>query len=71
MNKPISKHALRRAIDKVSADGHIEFKEPAGTVVDRIWHEMERASYDGGVKRVDSRAARRDPVVDLREVDLP
>ena len=72
MNKPISKHALRRAMVKVSAEGHIEFKEPAGTVVDRIWHEMEKANYDVGRKRTVSRGVRRDLIApDTHEVDLP
>lgn len=55
MRKPISKHALRRALDKVEAAGHVELKEPAGTVIDRIWHEIEKDAYKEGRKKPISR----------------
>jgi DNA-binding FadR family transcriptional regulator len=51
MRKPISKHGLRRAIERVQADGHIEYKAPVGTVVDKIWHEIEKKSYSSGRKK--------------------
>ncbi len=56
MRKPISKHALRRALERVHADGHIHWDEPIGTVVDRIWHEIEKKSYNGTRKKPVSRA---------------
>ena len=55
MRKPISKHALRRALERVQAGGYISWEEPTGTVVDRIWHEIERKSYDGRRKKPLSR----------------
>jgi DNA-binding FadR family transcriptional regulator len=55
MRKPISKHALRRALDRVEADGHVKLTEPAGTVVDRLWHEIEKSNYKEGRKKPVSR----------------
>lgn len=55
MRKPISKHALRRALERVEAEGHVHWDEPTGTVVDRIWHEIERKSYNGTRKKPISR----------------
>ena len=49
MRKPISKHGLRRALDQVRSEGHIDYKAPAGTVVDKVWHELEKRNY--GVTR--------------------
>ena len=72
MNKPISKHALRRAIQKVNAEGLIQYSEPIGTVVDRLWHEVEKATLNGTRKRPVSRTASRvGPVVEAPEVELP
>ena len=72
MNKPISKHALRRAMEKVHAEGFIQYAEPIGTVVDRIWHEVEKASFNGVKKRAVSRTPSRvGPVADTQEVELP
>jgi hypothetical protein len=51
MRKPISKHGLRRALERVQAEGHLEYKAPLGTVVDKIWHELARSSYSGSRKR--------------------
>jgi len=56
MRKPISKHGLRRALEKVQAEGHIEFSEPPGTVVDRLWHELEKSSYKASRKKPISRS---------------
>lgn len=68
MRKPISKHALRRALEKVQAEGHIEFAEPPGTVVDRLWHEIEKSSFGEGRKKPISRTTvRRAPVPDLSD----
>ncbi len=55
MRKPISKHALRRALSKVHSEGRIQWDEPIGAVVDRIWHEIEKSSYNGGRKKPASR----------------
>ncbi len=66
MRKPISKHALRRALERVHADGHIHWEEPIGTVVDRIWHEIEKRSYNGARKKPLSRATVRGAAVPER-----
>lgn len=42
MRKPVSKHALRRALEAVHAEGRITWDAPTGTVVDRIWHHVEK-----------------------------
>jgi hypothetical protein len=51
MRKPISKHALRRALSKVHSEGRIQWNEPIGAVVDRIWHEIEKTGYNGVRKK--------------------
>jgi hypothetical protein len=51
MRKPISKHGLRRALDRVQSEGHIAYNAPVGTVVDKIWHELEKKNYNGGRKK--------------------
>ena len=72
MNKPISKHALRRAMEKVDAEGLIQVEGPIGTVVDRIWHEVEKASFNGTKKRAVSRAPSRVGVrAEGAEADVP
>jgi hypothetical protein len=63
MRKPISKQALRRALEKVQSEGHIQFSEPPGTVVDRLWHEIEKSSYNGGRKKPISRTTVRTAAV--------
>ena len=55
MRKPVSKNSLRRAIDKAVADGQIKCAVPLNTVIDRIWHEMERENYNGGKKKAPAR----------------
>lgn len=55
MNKPISKHALRRAVDKMVDQGHLVPNEPLGTLVDRMWHELEKGSFNGNRKKPISR----------------
>jgi hypothetical protein len=57
MNKPVSKHALRRALERVSAEGHLQYSEPIGSVVDRVWHELEKSKYAGTRKKPVARAA--------------
>ena len=55
MRKPVSKNSLRRAMDKAVAEGQIECSVPLNTVIDRIWHEMERENYNAGRKKTTSR----------------
>ncbi len=49
MRKPVSKHALRRAYENALAEGLIESSVPAGTVVDHLWHHIEKQAY--GVRK--------------------
>jgi len=46
MRKPVSKHALRRAMEQVVEEGRIRYDEPTGTVVDRLWHHIERQAFN-------------------------
>lgn len=55
MRKPISKNALRRAMDRAVSEGQVQCSVPVNTVVDRIWHEMERENYDSPRKRPEPR----------------
>jgi hypothetical protein len=55
MNKPISKHALRRALERVRKEGLINWEQPTGPVVDRIWHEIEKKAHSPGRKKATSR----------------
>jgi hypothetical protein len=72
MNKPISKHALRRAMEKVHTEGMIQYSEPIGTVVDRIWHEVEKSTFNAARKRPVARTASRvGAVLDVPEPDIP
>lgn len=57
MRKPISKHALRRAMERVQGEGLLEWNKPTGSVVDRIWHELEREAFNG--KKASGRDAAR------------
>jgi hypothetical protein len=68
MRKPISKHGLRRALERVQAEGHIDYKVPVGTVVDKIWHELEKGSYGGTRKKPVARESVR--TAPIAEVDL-
>lgn len=68
MRKPISKHALRRAMERVEADGRIHWNEPTGTVVDQIWHELSKKAYnDGRKKPMSRRTVRKMPTEELPE----
>lgn len=51
MRKPISKHALRRAMERVQEDGLLRWEEPTGAVVDRIWHELEKEMFQEGARK--------------------
>lgn len=46
MRKPISKHALRRAMERVHGEGQLQWTGPTGAVVDRIWHELEKQAFN-------------------------
>jgi len=61
MRKPISKHGLRRALERVHAEGDFEIVSPLGTVVDKLWHEIERAGYAPGRKKPIGRESVRTP----------
>ena len=72
MNKPISKHALRRAMEKVEGEGLIQCAGPIGAVVDRIWHEVEKSSVNGAKKRPVRRTPTRAAALsDTPEAELP
>ena len=70
MNKPISKHGLRRAVEAVEQEGLIQYTEPIGTVVDRLWHEIEKKTFNGAKKNSAPRSNAR-PLAELPEIDVP
>ncbi len=45
MRKPVSKHAIRRALEAIHAEGHIQWHDPTGSVVDRLWHHIEKQAH--------------------------
>jgi hypothetical protein len=45
MRKPVSKHALRRALESARAEGIATWDGPAGSVVDHIWHQIEKEAF--------------------------
>jgi hypothetical protein len=45
VRKPVSKQALRRAIERVVSAEAVELRQPIGTVVDRVWHELQDQRY--------------------------
>lgn len=51
MRKPVSKHALRRSMEQGIAEGLIRVDEPIGTVVDRLWHFIERDAFDSDPRK--------------------
>ena len=51
MRKPVSKHALRRALERVMEEGRIHLEDPTGAVVDRLWHEIEKEMYGADGKK--------------------
>jgi DNA-binding FadR family transcriptional regulator len=64
MRKPVSKHALRRAMERARAEGMIAWDEPTGTVVDHVWHQLAREALEGKPQGEPTRAAasrRREP----------
>jgi DNA-binding GntR family transcriptional regulator len=70
MRKPISKHGLRRALDRVEAEGHIEYNAPPGTVVDKLWHEIERKTYRAPRKKPIARESVRTAALPDADLDL-
>ncbi len=60
MRKPVSKHALRRAMEQVVAEGRVRCEEPTNTVVDRLWHHIEKDSLGEGRRKAPP-ARRREP----------
>lgn len=63
MRKPVSKHALRRAMELVGAEGHIRWEEPTGAVVDRLWHHIEKQALHVPRRRPVTRATLREEPV--------
>lgn len=57
MRKPISKHALRRAMERVQGEGLLQWSDPTGSVIDRVWHELEKEAFNG--KKASGRDAAR------------
>ena len=51
MRKPVSKHALRRSLEQVMGEGMIRIDEPIGTVVDRLWHFVEKEAFEGDARK--------------------
>lgn len=45
MNKPVSKHALRRALARATGEGLLELNHPIGAVVDRLWHDITKQAF--------------------------
>ncbi|HYR08957.1 MAG TPA: hypothetical protein VEQ60_14345 [Longimicrobium sp.] len=57
MRKPVSKHALRRAMEQARDEGVIAWNEPTGTVVDHVWHQIARQALEGKPRTGQERAA--------------
>jgi hypothetical protein len=57
MRKPISKHALRRAMERVQGEGLVTWSDPTGSVIDRVWHELEKEAF--GAKKPSGRDSAR------------
>lgn len=71
MRKPISKHALRRALDQVQSEGHLQYNKPVGTIVDQLWHELGKQNYESSRKRSISRdTVRTNQLLEQAGVDL-
>ncbi|MEX2582601.1 MAG: hypothetical protein WD766_04985 [Gemmatimonadota bacterium] len=69
MRKPISKHGLRRALEHIEAEGHVEYRAPVGTVVDKIWHELEKKTYSASRKKPITRESVRTALPPEAELD--
>ena len=57
MRKPVSKHALRRAMEQARAEGMLVWESPTGAVVDHVWHQIAREAMDGKPRSGQARAA--------------
>lgn len=57
MRKPVSKHALRRAMEQARDEGVIAWNDPTGTVVDHVWHQLAREALEGKPRSGQARAA--------------
>jgi hypothetical protein len=57
MRKPVSKHALRRAMEQARHEGVIAWEEPTGAVVDHVWHQLAREALEGKPRTDQARAA--------------
>lgn len=57
MRKPVSKHALRRAMEQARQEGVIAWSEPTGAVVDHLWHQIAREAFEGKPRTGQERAA--------------
>ncbi|WP_420126914.1 hypothetical protein [Longimicrobium sp.] len=64
MRKPVSKHALRRAMEQAREEGIIAWDEPTGAVVDHVWHQLAKQALEGKPRTGQERASdarRREP----------
>lgn len=57
MRKPVSKHALRRAMEQARAEGMLAWDAPTGAVVDQVWHQIAREAVDGKPRSGQARAS--------------
>jgi hypothetical protein len=57
MRKPVSKHALRRAMEHARDEGMLAWDAPTGAVVDQVWHQIAREAVDGKPRSGHARAA--------------
>jgi hypothetical protein len=68
MRKPVSKQALRRALEQVRSEGIVSWDTPTGSVVDQLWHHIEKAAHNGPRKKPLTRdTVRTAPPVELLE----
>ncbi len=57
MRKPVSKHALRRAMEQARAEGMLAWDDPTNAVVDHVWHQIAREALDGKPRSGQARAS--------------
>lgn len=57
MRKPVSKHALRRALEQARTEGMLHWEAPTGAVVDQVWHQISREAMAGKPRTGQARAA--------------
>jgi hypothetical protein len=57
MRKPVSKHALRRAMEQARDEGMLAWDGPTAAVVDHVWHQIAREAVDGKPRTGQARAA--------------